>query len=104
MNVNTIESENGKNGFTMRSGPKNKQKNTPLWSYWFTVMFFTQQVCMLVGYIPHAIAIKKEEADPNFWDRKSDDISKNVHLAIRLLYFTNAVINLFLYGFFLSRF
>ncbi|XP_052692278.1 substance-K receptor-like [Crassostrea angulata] len=100
MNINTIESENGGNGLTMRSGPKNKQMKTPLWSYRFTLMFFTLQVCMLVGYIPHVIAIKKEEADPNFWDRKSDDISKNVHLAMRLLYFTNAVINPFLYGFF----
>lgn len=63
-------------------------------------MFFTLQVCMLVGYIPHVIAIKKEEADPNFCDRKCDDISKNVDLAMRLLYFTNAVINPFLYGFF----
>lgn len=104
MNMNTIDSENGKNGLTIRSGQKNKQRKTSLWSYRFTLTFFTLQVFMLVGYIPHVIAIKKEEADPNFWDRQNDDLSKNVHFAMRLLYFTNAVINPFLYGFFYPAF
>lgn len=55
---------------------------------------------MLVGYIFYVIVIKKEEVDFNFWDRKSDDIFKNVYLVMRLLYFINVVINFFLYGFF----
>lgn len=39
-------------------------------------------------------------ADRDFWERKRDDLSKNAFLAMRMLYFTNAVVNPFIYGFF----
>lgn len=42
----------------------------------------------------------QEMADRDFWERKRDDLSKNAFLAMRMLYFTNAVVNPFIYGFF----
>lgn len=58
------------------------------------------QLCMLIAFIPPFIMITQEMADSDFWERKRDDLSKNAFLAMRMLYFTNAVVNPFIYGFF----
>lgn len=39
-------------------------------------------------------------ADPDFWERKRDDYSKNVYLCMRMFYVIHAILNPFIYGFF----
>lgn len=53
-----------------------------------------------MAFIPPFIIITEEMSDRDFWERKRDDLFKNVYLAMRMLYFTNAVVNPFIYGFF----
>lgn len=50
--------------------------------------------------IPPLIIIKKEMADPHFWERKRENLLNNVYMAMRVLYFANAIVNPFIYGFF----
>lgn len=50
--------------------------------------------------IPPFIIIKKEMADPHFWERKRENLLNNVYMAMRVLYFANAIVNPFIYGFF----
>lgn len=87
-------------GEIMQSSPNDKRGPKSLWTYRLTLMFFTIQLCMLMAFIPPFIIITEEMSDRDFWERKRDDLSKNVYLAMRMLYFTNAVVNPFIYGFF----
>lgn len=39
-------------------------------------------------------------ADPHFWGKKRENLLNNVYMAMRVLYFANAIVNPFIYGFF----
>lgn len=97
---NTFKMDTTGSGEVMQSSPTDKRRPKSLWTYRLTLMFFTMQLCMLIAFIPPFIIITQEMADRDFWERKRDDLSKNVYLAMRMLYFTNAVVNPFIYGFF----
>lgn len=45
-----------------------------------------------------------ETKDPQYWDKKNDNISKNALLVLRMLYSTNTIVNPFIYGFFDNAF
>lgn len=97
---NTPKMDTTGSGEVMQSSPTVKRRPKSLWTYRLTLMFFTMQLCMLIAFIPPFIIITQEMADRDFWERKRDDLSKNAFLAMRMLYFTNAVVNPFIYGFF----
>lgn len=57
---------------------------------------------MLIAFIPPYILMDLETKDPQYWDKKNDNISKNALLVLRMLYSTNTIVNPFIYGFFLQ--
>ena len=54
---------------------------------------------MLIAFIPPYILMDLETKNPQYWDRKNDNISKNALLVLRMLYSTNTIVNPFIYGF-----
>lgn len=50
---------------------------------------------MLMVFIPPFLILKKEMGEPHFGERQRE----NVYLAKCVLYFANAIVNPFIYGF-----
>ena len=87
-----------------RLNSTSSNRKTPWLTYRITLMFFISFLFMLIAFIPPYILMDLETKDPQYWDRKNDNISKNALLVLRMLYSTNTIVNPFIYGFFDNAF
>ena len=80
--------------------PNNSRHQNHSLTYRFAFMFFVFFLFLLLAFIPPFVMVELERRDPQYWDKKKDNISKNALLVLRMLYSMNTIVDPFIYGFF----